>query len=132
MIQLKSLDLVEVWSESDPSQRVHFAWAISGETGSDATCVAYVELPVGGAIPSHFDSANEIDCVLEGTVEWEFDGKRDAYGAGTLIEIPAGRKHTLRNVGTKTARVLIYLDRAKDVVTFDEPLMPIETSVVES
>jgi quercetin dioxygenase-like cupin family protein len=93
MIDLKSLDLVEAWSASDPRQRVRFAWAISGETGSDGTSVAYVELPVGGAIPSHFDSANEIDYVLEGMVEWEFDGKHDAYSAGTLIEIPAGRKH---------------------------------------
>ncbi len=132
MIELKSLDLFEAWSASDPSQRVRFAWAISGETGSAATSVAYVELPVGGAIPWHFDSANEIDYVLEGTVEWDLDGKREAYGPGTLMEIPAKQRHTLRNVGTETARLLIYVDSAKDVVTFDERLMPIETSVVES
>jgi len=132
LIDLKSLELADVWSAGDASQRLRFAWALTGATGSDAASVAYVELPVGGAIPPHFDSANEIDCVLEGTVEWELDGERESHGAGTLIEIPAKQKHTLRNVGEETARLLIYLDDGKDVATFDEPLMPIETSVVES
>ena len=132
MIDLKTLELAEAWSASDPSQRLRFAWAISGETGSPSTSVAYVELPAGGAIPMHFDSANEIDYVLDGTAEWEMAGTRESYSAGSLVSIPAGRKHCLRNAGQETARLLIYLDEAKDVVTFDEPLMPIQTSVVAS
>ena len=132
MIDVTSLDLVEVWSAGDPGQRARFAWAISGETGSEAASVAYVELPVGGAIPSHFDTANEIDCVLEGTVEWELGGRRESYGAGSLVQIPAKQRHIVRNGGDETARLLVYLDQAKDIATFDEPLMPIQTSVVES
>jgi quercetin dioxygenase-like cupin family protein len=132
MIDLNSLDLLEAWSASDPSQRVRFAWAVSGETGSPSTSVAYVELPPGGAIPRHSDTANEIDHLLEGTVEWEFGGTRETHGPGVLMQIPADTKHCLRNAGSDTARLLIYVDRAKDVVTFDEPVMPIDSVVVES
>ena len=102
MIDVTSLDLVEVWSAGDPGQR------------------------------AHFDTANEIDCVLEGTVEWELGGRRESYGAGSLVQIPAKQRHIVRNGGDETARLLVYLDQAKDIATFDEPLMPIQTSVVES
>jgi hypothetical protein len=52
--------------------------------------------------------------------------------AGRAHADPADTKYCLRNTGSDTARLLIYVDRAKDVVTFDEPVMPIDTVVVES
>jgi quercetin dioxygenase-like cupin family protein len=129
MIDLSKLELIEAWSAADPDQRLRFTFPISGETGS-ATSVAYVELPPGRATPMHYDSANEIDLVLDGAVEWEMDGERTTYGPGTLVEIAAEKKHCLRNVGEGAARVVSYLDTPDDVVTFDEPFMPMDTKVL--
>ena len=65
-IDLRSLELVEIWSNADPSERVSFTFPISAETGAEASSVAYAEIPPGGGIPMHFDSANECDLILEG------------------------------------------------------------------
>ena len=55
---LSSLELVEAWSKSEPSERVRFDFPISGETGATGASVAYAEIEPGGAIPIHHDSAS--------------------------------------------------------------------------
>ena len=63
---LSSLELVEVWSKTDSNERVRFDFPISGETGATGASVAYAVIEPGGAIPTHHDSANEVDIILEG------------------------------------------------------------------
>ena len=54
-----------------------------------------------------------------GWMRFVLGGKIDRL-PGALVQIPADTKHCLRNPGSETARLVIYVDRAKDVVTFDE------------
>jgi hypothetical protein len=42
--------------------------------GAGRSSVTYAELPSAGAIPSHFDTANEVFLVLDGPVEIEVAG----------------------------------------------------------
>ena len=88
-IDLGSVELVEIWSKADESERVSFTFPISGETGAPASSVAYAEIAPGGGIPSHFDSANECDVILEGELEYELEGEAKTIGPGVLIQIPA-------------------------------------------
>jgi quercetin dioxygenase-like cupin family protein len=130
-IDLKGLELVEAWPKSAPERRVRFTFPISAETGAERSSVAYAELPRGGTIPRHVDSANEIVCVLEGRVEFELDGASESVPAGRLVQIQKGAKHSVLNPDGETARLLLFFfDEAADVVTFDEPLMPFDHSVL--
>ena len=129
-IDLSGLELLEVWPKSDPERRVRFTFPISAETGAKRSSVAYAELPSGGTIPAHCDSANEVVLVLEGPVEFEVDGESESVPAGRLVQISSTTKHRLSNGGTETARLVFFFDEAADVVTFDEPLMPLDRSVL--
>ena len=127
-IELQKLDLIEAWSKADPNERVRFTFAINGETGPQQCSVAYAELEPGSAIPRHSDSANEVMLVVDGTVEFEIDGQVGTYGPGTLLEIPPHVKHRTGNSGNSTARLVLYFDTPANEVTFDDPLMPMDTS----
>jgi quercetin dioxygenase-like cupin family protein len=127
---LSSLELVEAWSKSEPSERVRFDFPISGETGATGASVAYAEIEPGGAIPMHHDSANEVDIILEGELEYEMDAEARSIGPGVLIQIPAEVKHCVRNRSDRPARLLFFFDTPSDVVVFDEPLMPMDATVL--
>jgi quercetin dioxygenase-like cupin family protein len=129
-IDLKRLELIEAWPKSDPQRRVRFTFPISAETGSTRSSVAYAELPEGGTIPAHVDSANEVVLVLDGPVEFEIDGESESVPAGRLVQISSALKHRVTNHGVQTARLLFFFDEAADMVTFDEPLMPLDRTVL--
>jgi len=130
-IDLNRLELVEVWPKSDPERRVRFTFPISAATGSTRSSVAYAELPgCGGSIPPHVDSANEVVLVLVGPVDVEIDGKTESVPTGGLVEIASARKHSVTNRGPQTVRLVHFFDEADDVVTFDEPMMPLDRAVV--
>ena len=128
-IDLSDLELLEVWSKADPAERVSFTFAVDAASGASGASVAYAELAPGGAIPAHFDSANEVVLVLDGTVEVEFDGGTKSVDPGTLVQIDGGSRHRVGNSGDRVARLLLFFDEAADTVTFDEPLMPFDLTV---
>jgi quercetin dioxygenase-like cupin family protein len=127
---LSSLELVEAWSKIEPSERVCFDFPISGETGATGASVAYAEIEPGGAIPMHYDSANEVDIILEGELEYELDAEARSIGPGVLIQIPAEVKHRVRNRGDRPARLVFFFDSPHDVVVFDEPVMPMDATAL--
>ena len=129
-IDLNGLDLLEVWPKSDPARRVRFTFPISAETGATRSSVAYAELPGGGTIPAHVDTANEVVFVLSGPVDFEIDGESESVPTGRLVQISSAKKHCVTNSGARTARLLFFFDEAADVVTFDEPLMPLDRTVL--
>jgi quercetin dioxygenase-like cupin family protein len=129
-LELAELELVEIWSKKDQSERARFTWAVNADTGSETSALAYVELAPGGAIPRHFDSAGEIDVVLAGVVEVERDDAAVTAPTGTMFQIPAGTSHKIANAGGETARLALFFDRPSHKVTFDEPLMPMDDTVL--
>ena len=129
-IDLNCLELLDVWPKSDPQRRVRFNFPISAATGATRSSVAYAELPGGGAVPAHVDSANEVVLVLSGPVDFEIDGESESVPAGRIVQIASATKHCITNTGAETARLVFFFDEAADIVTFDEPLMPLDRTVL--
>lgn len=73
--------------------------------------------------PAHYHPWDEIEYVIEGTVEFYVDGKVTVGGPGTVQLLPAGSAHSVR-IPSGTARILMitigppYDGFARDVAAF--------------
>ena len=66
-----------------------------------------VDFEPGAAFPRHSHHGEEVAYVLEGSVEYQFDGQAPVtLKAGQSLFIPAGTIHLARNVGTTKASEL--------------------------
>ena len=78
-----------------------------------------VDFAPGVAFARHSHPGAEIAYVLEGTLEYQLDGKPSVtLKAGEALFIPAGAIHTAKNVGTVKASEL-----ATYIVEKDKPLV---------
>ena len=79
-----------------------------------------VELAPGCLPPTHTHPGEEIIYVLEGSLEYEVDGKPPVtLKAGDVLFIPAGTIHSARNVGTGNgAELATYVvEKGKPLIT---------------
>jgi quercetin dioxygenase-like cupin family protein len=65
-----------------------------------------VDLAAGTVAGRHSHPGEELIYVLQGTFEYEVDGKLVTLTAGDVLFIPAGTVHAARNVGPGTASEL--------------------------
>jgi quercetin dioxygenase-like cupin family protein len=78
-----------------------------------------VDLAPGAFAPKHRHPGEEIAYVIEGTLEYELDGRKPVtLKAGQSLFIPAGVAHSARNVGDGRASEL-----ATYIVTKGSPLV---------
>ena len=72
--------------------------------------------------PRHSHPGVEIAYVLEGTIEYELDGKPVTLKAGQALYIPAGAVHGARNVGNgNAAELATYLvEKGKPLVVLQK------------
>ena len=81
-----------------------------------------VDFAPGAAFPKHSHPGEEIVNVLEGSLEYEIDGKSPVtLKAGDVLFIPAGTIHAARNVGSGNAAEL-----ATYIVEKGKPLLVIK------
>ena len=59
----------------------------------DRVTVARFELKSGGVVPRHAHDNEQVSCVLSGSLEFNFDGRKVAVGAGEVMQIPGGVAH---------------------------------------
>jgi quercetin dioxygenase-like cupin family protein len=123
-VNLRHLELQEEWSEQDPSQRLRSAFPLYKGMGSENSSVVYFELEPGGAVATHTDSAEEVVLVLEGAVQVTLGEEQGMLSGGELALVPAMVPHSVRNIGTETARAIGFFAAAHVVSTFDQPLLP--------
>ena len=79
-----------------------------------------VDFAPGAAFGRHSHPGEEIINVLEGTLEYEVEGKPPVtLKAGDVLFIPAGTVHAARNVGSVTGSELAtyILEKGKPVLT---------------
>ena len=78
-----------------------------------------VDFAPGAAFPRHTHPGEEIINVLEGTLEYEVDGKPVTLKAGEVLFIPAGTIHAAKNVGSVNAAELAtyILEKGKPVLS---------------
>jgi quercetin dioxygenase-like cupin family protein len=74
------------------------------------------------AFPKHSHPGVEIAYVLEGTMEYELDGKAVVLKAGDALYIPAGAVHSARNLGDgNAAELATYLvEKNKPIVVLSK------------
>jgi quercetin dioxygenase-like cupin family protein len=62
-----------------------------------------------GAVPSplHVIQHSEFVVVLEGTVEFDHDGKTERVGPGDVMYVAFGTRHRMKNVGDTPAKYLV-------------------------
>ncbi|OAI42564.1 cupin [Verrucomicrobia bacterium SCGC AG-212-E04] len=66
-----------------------------------------VDFHPGAALPKHSHPGEEITYILEGSLEFEIDGKPTAtLKAGDVVFIPAGTIHSAKNAGTTNAAAI--------------------------
>lgn len=78
-----------------------------------------VELEPGVAFPDHTHPGEEVIYVIEGTWEYEIDGKTVTAEAGDVLFVPAGVVHSARNAGTGNAAELAtyIVEKGKPLLT---------------
>jgi quercetin dioxygenase-like cupin family protein len=90
-----------------------------GTTGREAIQVR-VDFDPGAAFGKHTHPGEEIIYVLEGSLEYEIEGKPPVtLKAGDVFFVPAGTIHAARNVGTSNAAELAtcVVEKGKPVLT---------------
>ena len=78
--------------------------------GTASCCVHENILNVGAVVPLHRHPVEEVIVCLSGEGECTFENQEaQAYRAGSVLVIPAGTVHTLRNVGAELLCQLAFL-----------------------
>src|ERR687893_1309097 len=93
-----------------------------GETGREVIQVR-VDFAPGASFGMHTHPGEEVAYVLEGSLEYQFEGKPPVtLKAGDSLFIPAGTPHAARNVGSLNATELAtYLvDKGKPLVVLSQ------------
>jgi quercetin dioxygenase-like cupin family protein len=93
-----------------------------GETGREVIQVR-VDFAPGAAFGMHTHPGEEVAYVLEGLLEYQFEGRPPVtLRAGDSLFIPAGTPHAARNVGSvNAAELATYLvDKGKPLVVLGQ------------
>ena len=92
------------------------------DAGREAAQVR-VDFAPGAAFPRHSHPGVEIAHVLQGTIEYELDGKPVLLHTGDSLYIPAGAVHSARNAGSGTAAELAtyIVEKNEPVVVLAKP-----------
>jgi quercetin dioxygenase-like cupin family protein len=78
-----------------------------------------VDFDPGYVAPRHTHPGEEIVYVIEGSLEYEIDGKLAKVKAGDVLFVPAGAIHTAKNVGSGNgAELATYIvEKGKPLIT---------------
>jgi quercetin dioxygenase-like cupin family protein len=93
-----------------------------GETGREVIQVR-VDFAPGAAFGMHTHPGEEVAYVLEGSLEYQFEGKLPiTLKTGDSLFIPAGTPHAARNVGSvNAAELATYLvEKGKPLVVLGQ------------
>ena len=128
----QDLELGDAFIASDPERgRVHPAFPINEHTGAAGSGVVYFEVEPGQYLPTHTDSPEEVLYVVAGIGEAHVGDEHAIVSAGDLAVVPSMVPHGIRNIGTTTLKVVGFFASAHIVSEFEEPLQPMNQSVLE-
>jgi quercetin dioxygenase-like cupin family protein len=129
-MNVKQLELNEMWSATDPDRRVRFDFPITLATGAASTSVVYFEVPPHKHLGMHTDSAEEILYIVEGEGEAVVGDERVDIEAGSLALVPSMVPHDVGNTGEETIRVVGFFSSATVMSEFEDPFQPIDANLV--
>lgn len=129
-VDLNNLELLEAWSEQDPSARMKVNFPFFSSTGAKSSAVVYMVLEPGQRLGRHSDSAEEVVLVLEGTARGIIGDEEGVLSAGGMVLIPAMVPHDFVNAGTGLMRAVGFFSSATVVSTFEHPVQPMNQRVL--
>jgi quercetin dioxygenase-like cupin family protein len=83
-----------------------------------------IEVPPGGRLPRHTDSAEETIVVLTGAAEVLIGDDRASVPAGGLAVVPEGAPHEVRNAGQEPLRFVAVYASADVVTRYEAAIEP--------
>ena len=119
IVVASGLALHVAWAQLAGTKRIDLQRHDLSLPGREALQVI-VELAPGVLSPKHTHPGEEIIYVLEGSLEYEVEGRSPlTLKAGDVLFIPAGTIHSARNVGTgKAAELATYVvEKGKPLIT---------------
>lgn len=122
LIVASGLALQIAWARQQTTKRIDLQRQDLSIPGREAVQVI-VEIAPGKSSPRHTHPGEEIIYVLEGSLEYQVEGKPPArLKAGDVFFIPAGTSHAARNVGTgRGAELATYIvEKGKPLLTVVE------------
>lgn len=138
-LSLDGLELVELTqTETDMAVKVNFPFspgfpATTGVELDGGHNVVYFEIEPGCSLGTHTDSPEELVVCLAGEdVEAWVGDAEGQLDAGDVAVVPPMAPHGFRNRGDETARFLGMFSDATSVSEFEDPLKPIDETVVEA
>lgn len=132
-VNLNQLELTEFTGKDNPKQHCRATFPMLGAHGTQHSATVYFELEPGDHLGRHTDSAEELLLILEGEVEVSIGEEKGKVSQGTITLVPKMAPHDLRNIGSKTARVLGFFGGANNIVaTFDEVWLPTNSNMVDT
>lgn len=123
-VNIDDLELFDGWSETDPTRRARFLFALWGETGARSTSAVYFEIDPGEHLGVHTDSAEEILFVIGGSPRTVLGADAVQLRAGDLTLVPAMVPHDIVNDSGETARLVGFFSSSTPVSTFHDPVAP--------
>ena len=121
---LQGLELDAYWSEEDPSVMHRGHWLLSSEQGGDATAVTYFEIDAGKRIGMHTHDVEETIVVMRGSGNAIVSGDSLAFGPGSVIFVPKGAPHDVRNTSAEIFGAVSFFPAAKVYSLFEVVLQP--------
>ncbi len=123
-VNVNELDLMDGWSENDPTKRGRFDFPVHFGTGAASTSVVYFEVAPGDHCGRHTHSAEEIAYIAAGTGEAEMNGHRYPISAGSLVLIPTSAPHDIYATGDEPVKVVGFFSAAAVLTEFEDPIAP--------
>jgi quercetin dioxygenase-like cupin family protein len=123
---------VEVWQDYDPSMRFVMVFPVTEAQGAAKSTVAYYIIEPGRHSGLHGDNAEEVVYVADGEGEIFVSGKQVKLEPGEFVVIPEGVQHDIYAYGGTELRLLSYFPTALVESTFQDPVMPMASTVVTS
>ncbi|MBW4631303.1 MAG: cupin domain-containing protein [Iphinoe sp. HA4291-MV1] len=102
-----------------------------GEDTSGTYSLTEVVLQPQSITPLHIHEAEEAHYILEGEVEYQLDEQTIIATPGTFLQLPNGQSHGFTNIGSKPAKILIWVTPAGAEQFFAELGKPVNLPINE-
>jgi len=118
LIAASGLALHTAWAQLAGTKRTDLQRHDLSAPGREVIQVR-VDFDAGSAAPRHTHPGEEIIYVLEGTLEYQIDGRPMTVKPGDVLFVPAGTVHSVKNVGSGNgAELATYVvEKGKPLIT---------------
>ena len=124
VVSYADVELQDAWLEGEDDARWRSAGGHGPDAGARASGSSLLEVPPGGRLPRHTDSAEEVIVVVEGEAAVTMGSETAAVPAGGTALVPADAPHEVRNTGDGVLRFVAVYAAPEVVTRYEAPVQP--------